>query len=184
MHAVPLHAEPRRLSRAEYDRMAELGFFRAERVELIRGTVVRMAPIGPNHSDPVDVLNVLFVRAIGERARVRIQSPFLAADDSEPEPDVALVPYRRYADEHPRDAFLIVEVADSSLLYDRNTKAPLYAESGVDEYWIVDVAARAVEVHDQPRDGVYSRVQRYGTEADVRPAAFPDIVLRVGDLFV
>ena len=69
---------------------------------------------------------------------MRVQLPFAASDDSEPEPDLVLVPPRRYADRHPRQAYLLIEVADSSLDHDRETKAPLYASSGVPEYWIVD----------------------------------------------
>src|SRR5262249_47960652 len=143
-------AQPRRLARTEYGRMAELGFFRGERVELIHGIVIRMPPIGPQPADVVDRLNALFVRALGDRARVRVQQPFVANDDSEPEPDVAIVPSRSYSHGHPDRAFLIIEVAESSLAYDRETKAPLYAASGVDEFWIVDIEGRAIEVFTTP----------------------------------
>ena len=103
LDAMQAHITPRRLSRAEYDRMAELGFFRNERVELIRGMVVKMTPIGPPHASVVDRLNRLFVRALGERALVRIQQPLIAFDESEPEPDVAVVPGspRDYVAAHP-----------------------------------------------------------------------------------
>src|SRR5689334_4201358 len=102
MQAHELRAPaPRRLTRAEYDRMAELGFFRGERVELIRGVVIAMAPIGPRHRSVVDRLNELLLPRLIGRARVSIQQPFLAADESEPEPDVSVLPYRRYSDQHP-----------------------------------------------------------------------------------
>ena len=84
-HAIA-HAEPRRLTRKEYDRLAELGFFSGERVELIHGIVVRMSPIGPSRADSIDRLNELLVTALIGRARVRIQQPFVAFDESEPEP--------------------------------------------------------------------------------------------------
>jgi hypothetical protein len=90
------HARARRLTRAEYDRIAQLGFFRGERIELIHGIPVQISPIGPAHADVVDRLRVFFVRALAGRARVRIQHPFVAHDESEPEPDVALVPDRSY----------------------------------------------------------------------------------------
>jgi Uma2 family endonuclease len=109
--------------------------FEHERVELIRGMVLTMSPIGPAHADPIDVLTRRLVLAMGDRAVVRVQQPFAASDDSEPEPDLALVPPGRYAADHPRQARLVIEVAQSSLTYDRETKAPLYAESGVPEYW-------------------------------------------------
>jgi Uma2 family endonuclease len=177
------HAEPRRLSRDEYDRLAEQGFFRGERVELIEGMVVRMSPIGPSHADPVDVLNELFVRALPDRARVRTQQPFIAGPDSEPEPDVALVPPGRYATSHPDRAFLIVEVADSSLAHDRETKARLYAAALVPEYWVLDVRARTVHVFDDIVDGRYSRIRAFAESSALSPKAFPDVSLSVAQLF-
>ena len=182
-HDVLVHASQRLLTRAEYDRLVKHGFFSSERVELVRGIVIQMAPIGPPHSDPIDVLTRVFVVGVRDRAVVRIQQPFAASDDSEPEPDVLLAPPKRYADAHPDRAFLIVEVAQSSLEYDRETKAPLYASSGVPEYWIVDVNARRVEVYDSPRGGRYERVRSFGAEAEIAPTAFPDVKLTVGELF-
>ena len=176
------HATPRLLTRAEYARMAELGFFADERVELIHGTVVRMAPIGTGHCDVVDVCLELFVSRLVGRATVRIQAPFLAHDESEPEPDLAIVPRRRYTDRHPHEAFLVIEVADSSLTYDRHTKAPLYAASGVPEYWIVDVVGRAIEVYRQGSGDRYAVHERV-TAGSVRPEAFPDVELRLAELF-
>lgn len=183
MVAVPLHAEPRRLTRSEYDRMVELGFFRDERLELIRGIVVRMPPIGPPHSDPVTRLTKWFVLALSERADVRTQQPFVACDESEPEPDVAIVPLGSYNKKHPSQAFMLVEVADSSLDYDRDTKAPLYASSGVPEYWIVNVITRAIEVYRRPLDGRYASVETYGAGTVVRPEAFPELEISVDALF-
>jgi len=181
-HDVLAHARPRRLSRAEYDRLVSEGLFEHERVELVRGMVVEMSPIGSRHADPVDFLNRLFVRALGDRAVVRVQQPFAASDDSEPEPDLALVPPGRYLDQHPGKAFLIVEVAESSLDHDRETKAPLYAESGVPEYWIVDAGARRVEVY-LLEAGVYKPALYFGRELQIAPAAFPDVELRIAELF-
>lgn len=185
MVAVQLvpHAEPRRLSRAEYDRIVAQGIFEHDRVELIRGMVVTMSPIGAPHADPVDVLARHFMLALSERAVVRVQQPFAASDDSEPEPDIALVPPGRYAKAHPGRAFLIIEVAQTSLDYDRETKAPLYADSGVPEYWIVDVNGRVLEVHDEVHDGRYHRVRSFTGDAMLAPAAFADARLRVSDLF-
>jgi Uma2 family endonuclease len=177
------HARPRLLSRAEYDRLVNLGMYEGERVELIRGMVVEMSPVGVPHCDPIDFLTRHFILSLRDRATVRVQLSFAATDDSEPEPDLALVPPRRYNDVHPSRAFLIVEVADSSLAYDRETKGPLYASCGVEEYWIVDVNARTVEVYDQPSEERYERVRRYGREEQVAPAAFPDIVVRIDELF-
>ena len=178
-----VHAEPRGLSRAEYDRMAELGFFRGERVELIRGIVVRMASIGPPHADVIERLTELLVPPLVGRARVRIQLPFLAGAESEPEPDVAIVAATSHAAEHPRQTFLLIEVADSSLAYDRETKGPLYAASGVPEYWIVDVGARAIEVYAVPVEGRYTRFERFEVHQEIRPAAFGDVTVSIASLF-
>lgn len=186
MHAVAppqvFGAPARRMSRAEYDRMVQLGFFERERVELIHGMVVRMAPIGPPHSEVVTRLTEQFVQALGGRARVRTQLPLVAWDESEPEPDVAVVAPRSYADAHPDEAFLVVEVAESSLDYDRETKAPLYAASRVAEYWIVDVAGKAIEVYTKPEAGRFTSVQRFGLGDVVHVGAFPDVSVAVRDL--
>jgi Uma2 family endonuclease len=179
-----LHARPRRLTRAEYHRLGELGVLREdERVELIRGMLVEMAPIGPGHADVVDVLTEVFVTRLVGRAKVRIQQPLVAWDESEPEPDVALVPPGRYARAHPSEAFLVVEVADSSLDYDTETKAPLYAQSGFEEYWIVDVEARAVIVHTRPTAKGYGKIDRVAVGAVLAPARFPDVAIPVAALF-
>jgi Uma2 family endonuclease len=176
------HATPRRLTRAEYDRMGELQFFRGERVELIHGTVVRMSPIGPSHSSMVGRLNELLLPRLLGRATVRIQQPFIAHDDSEPEPDVAIVPSGRYNDRHPDSALLIVEVAESSLAYDRETKGLLYAASGVPEYWLVDVGGRAVEVYRNPEGGRYALARRALGGESLSPSAFPDLVIALSDI--
>ena len=180
--AIP-HAVPRRVTSGEYRRMTELGFFQGERIELIHGTLVRMSPIGPSHADPVDWLTELLVLALTGRARVRIQQPLLAMDDSEPEPDVAVVPLGARQKEHPHEAHLVIEVADSSLAYDRETKVPLYAASGFQEVWIVDVRAKAIEVFSALDGGEYTSVTRHGLEDTVRPTAFPDVEVAVARLF-
>ncbi len=162
--------------------MADLGFFRGERVELIEGIVVRMAPIGPEHASVVDQLTKLLILALGDRARVRTQHPLLAADDSEPEPDVAVVPAGTYLERHPDRAFLVVEVAASSLQYDRETKAPLYAVSNVEEYWIVDLGARVVEVYARPEGGRYAESRRFALGDRLALASFPDVAIDVGRL--
>jgi Uma2 family endonuclease len=182
-HVLPPYIRQRRMSRAEYDRLVMEGWFHDERIELIDGILVEMAPIGPPHCDPIDVLNRRFVTGVGDRATVRVQLPFAAGDFSEPEPDLALVPAGRYGKEHPSHAFLIVEVAESSLRYDRETKAPLYAACGVDEYWIVDVNAWRIEVYDRPADGRFTRVRTFDPGESVAPAAFGELAIGVNELF-
>jgi Uma2 family endonuclease len=138
---------PRPLRRVEYDLLVEHGRFAEERVELLEGVIVEMSPQGPAHANVVERLTRFLVLALQGRAVVRPQSAFAASDSSEPEPDLAVVePGRGLTDPHPREAFLIVEVADSSLLKDRGLKSSLYARAGVPEYWIVDLRSREIEV--------------------------------------
>ena len=125
------HARPRRMSRSEYERLTAQGMFENEHVKLIHGIVVEMPQIGPNHADPVDVLTRVFVRGVGDRAVVHVQHPFAASDESRPQPDIALVPPGRYNERHPESAFLLVEVAATSLKHDRETKNPRFTQRAV-----------------------------------------------------
>jgi Uma2 family endonuclease len=182
---LPLEIAPERLrplKRVDYERLAELGHFQNERVELLYGNVVAMSPTGPPHDSAVQRLNKLFVRAMGDRAEVRIQSSFAASDDSEPQPDLALVPPGSYHDAHPRQALLIVEVAHSSLREDRTVKARLYAESAVPEYWVVNLTNRQIEVHSEIVGGRYTRVTPVRPGERIRPLAFSDVELSVDDI--
>jgi Uma2 family endonuclease len=175
--------EIRPLKRLEYDRLVELGAFADDRIELIRGNLVIMAPNHPEHASPIDLLAAKLIRALGDRARVRVQQPIYASGESEPEPDIAVVPSGNYGKEHPRHAYLVVEVALSSLRKDREVKAPLYAESGFGEYWIVDVSARSVEVFRSPVAGAYTQVSTHDGASVLRSVEFPDVQIPVADLF-
>jgi Uma2 family endonuclease len=172
----------RPLSRREYEALVRLGTFEGERVELLYGTLVTMSPHGPEHDEATNDLAERLIAALGERAKVRVQSAFAASDESEPEPDLAVVPRRSYRDAHPDEAYLIVEVARSSLAKDRGIKARLYAESGVEEYWVVDLKAGAVEVHRDPRDGTYATRTRHARGDELTLARFPDLRLKVADI--
>jgi Uma2 family endonuclease len=172
----------RPLRRLEYERLVSTGAFEDERLELLYGVIVRIGPHGPAHDAPLDRLTELFVRALGERAKVRVQSAFVAGDASEPEPDLAVVPRREYDEEHPSQAFLIVEVAESSLKKDRGVKARLYAESEVPEYWVVAVAEKVVEVHTMPTQGTYSSIRVYRVDERIRLQQFGDIEVSVQDI--
>jgi Uma2 family endonuclease len=182
-HEVGLPAEKvRPLRRAEYDRLVGLGMLRGEKVELLDGRLVRMSPQGEAHVFSVTRLNKLLIRALGDRAEVRVQAPFGASDVSEPEPDLAIVPAGDYLHEHPSRAFLLVEVADSSLQDDRRVKGPLYAAAGVPEYWIVDVTTGTVEVHRDPGAEGYATITRHAGSALLAVPGFEDVVVRVSDI--
>ncbi|HEU5058377.1 MAG TPA: Uma2 family endonuclease [Kofleriaceae bacterium] len=171
----PLRIRP--LRRVEYDRLVDLGVFDDERIELLRGALVEMSPQGAPHADCSAQLVKMLILRLGERASVRAHSPFAATDDSEPEPDVAVNPPRRYSDGHPQAAHLLIEVADSSLRKDRGIKSEIYAEAGVPEYWIVDVVRAVVEVRTAPVDGHYTRITTYRRGESIALAAFPDVAL-------
>jgi Uma2 family endonuclease len=171
----------RPLRRVEYDKLVALGVFEGERIELIDGALLQMSPIGPPHCEAVDRLTELFVLACAGRARVRIQGSFAAGDLSEPEPDLSLLPLGDYHAEHPQQAYLVIEVAESSLGFDRGRKARLYAECGIPEYWIVNLAERCVEVHRAPNAGQYEQVAVHAKGSRVEVLSFPDVVLNVDD---
>jgi len=174
-----LSPEIRPLRRQEYDKLVELGVFADERIELLEGQLVQMSPIGPPHSGAVQELTMLLVPPLVGRAIVRIQSPFAALDSSEPEPDVVIVPTGEYHREHPSEACLIIEVAQSSLQLDRGQKQRIYAQAGVPEYWIVNVPERCLEVYTDPGHEGYASCQIVAHEGSVAPRAFPDVVVEV-----
>jgi Uma2 family endonuclease len=171
--------EPRFILRAEYERMVELGLFENEQVELLYGVIVKMSPHGPEHDAPLSRLTEVFVRALAGRAIVRVQSAFAASGGSEPEPDLAVVPPGDYDAAHPCTAWHIVEVAQSSLAKDRGPKARLYAESGVREYWVVNLVDTLIEVYTEPREGLYRHITRHGLSDEIRCVRFPDVAVPV-----
>ena len=179
--ASPAPEQFRPLRRAEYDQLVALGTFEGERIELIDGALRRMSPIGPPHTSTVDYLTELLVLALVGRARVRVQGSLAATELSEPEPDFCILPLGDYHSAHPSRAHLVIEVSDSSLRYDREEKARLYAVCGVPEYWIVNLVDRVVEVHRQPSAGCYREVTTVPKGARLRLLAFPDTELAVDD---
>ena len=179
--ASPSFDSFRPLRRVEYDRLVALGAFGGERVELVAGELRRMSPIGPPHAATVDRLTELLVLALAGRARVRVQGSFAADELSEPEPDVSVLPPGDYDHAHPNVAHLIIEVADSSLDYDRGRKAELYARCGVPEYWIINLVERVVEVHRQPGASGYQQRHVQTKTSSLCLLAFPDVELNVAD---
>jgi Uma2 family endonuclease len=178
----------RLFTREEYHRMGEAGILKpSERVELIQGEIVEMSPIGRRHYAFTDNLIRLLVLGLGDRAVVAVPGPIALADDTEPEPDVAVyrrraVPYKD-ADRGPDDALLLIEVAETSLAYDRSTKLRLYAAAGIAEYWVVDCGAESIEVYRGPHADGDRDVRRFVGATTVSPQAFPDIVLSLTEIF-
>jgi Uma2 family endonuclease len=175
----------RPLKRVEYEKLVVEGCFEGEPVELLWGRLVRMSPQKSLHAAVIQLLNKHFVLAVApsEYADVRIQSPFAATNDSEPEPDVAVVPHGSYRDAHPSEALLVIEVAETSVRADR-AKAAIYAAGGVMEYWIVNLPDRVVEVHRDPAPGD-ERFRTTSTHAhgEIAAASLPEHPLKLDELF-
>ncbi len=169
----------------EYDRIVNTGALHSRRLELIQGEIREMSPIGPIHEDIVDLLNEWSVMNAKD-VRVRIQQSIgLPGLDAAPEPDVVWVVRRNYRNSRPltADVLLIVEVAESSLAYDLNEKAKLYANAEVAEYWVVDIPSNELVVHRDPTGNRYTEVNRVGLTGQVSPLSRPDISLSVRMLF-
>lgn len=171
----------RRLRRIEYDRLVALGMFDDERVELLHGVIVRMSPQGTRHAWCIRRLTQLLVPALVGRADVQVQLPFVADDDSEPEPDLSVVPVVETEDAHPDRALLVIEVADASLQTDLGVKVPLYAASGVPEVWVVDVGRGVVHVHRSPASHGYDQVSTVGRGEHLSLLLVPDLSLATDD---
>jgi len=178
--ALDIELTRHRFTLDEYHRMAQAGILNEDdRVELIRGEIVQLTPIGSRHASCVARLTDMLLGSVRGRAVLWPQNPLTILPDSEPQPDVILLRYRkdfyRHALPRPEDVVLLIEVADSSLRYDRRLKAPLYAEAGVQEYWIVDLEGCAVEVYRTPSGDRFESVERAGLTATLAPLAFPDV---------
>jgi Uma2 family endonuclease len=180
---------PRRLFTVEeYHRMAEAGILGAdERVELIEGEVVQMAPIGPRHVGCVINATRLFITRLGDRAVVSPQNPVVIRPRSEPQPDLLVLRPRAvsYSRELPGspDVLLAVEVADTTVRFDRIVKARLYARAGIAEFWLFLATDDALEVYREPGADGYASVTVHGPGQMVSPLAFPDVGFVVTDFF-
>ncbi|MGB3849065.1 MAG: Uma2 family endonuclease [Tunicatimonas sp.] len=165
----------------EYHRMAEIGILTEDdRVELINGEIITMSPINSPHAAIVDRINTLFDSKLSGQTIVRIQSPLLLSDLSEPEPDVMLLVPRDdfYASDHPQpeDVYLLIEVADSSVRIDREVKLPVYAAAEVSEVWIVNLNEKLIEVFHSPSAGRYQQTKIIKPEQEI---VVPHFSLRI-----
>ncbi|MCU0696780.1 MAG: Uma2 family endonuclease [Myxococcaceae bacterium] len=172
------------LDRRRYHQLGELGAFDGQRVQLVFGAVITMSPMGTPHSKLVRVLNrALVTQTSADDHEVLVQLPLAAADDSEPEPDLAVVRASRgIPDDHPPTALLVIEVADTSLKLDLGPKALLYAQCHVPEYWVVDVNAEATIVHTEPRAGRFRRVRRSSWTRTLRSTSVPGVAVNLAAL--
>ncbi len=144
----------------DYERMGEAGILPSgERFELIEGEIIRMSPIGKRHVACVNYLTTLLVTQLGQRVIVSVQNPIVLDDLSEPQPDIALLKPRADFYRHsllaPEDVLLVIEVADTTLDYDRHIKLPLYARAGIAEALIFNLPGEQLEHYAQPANGAY-----------------------------
>ncbi len=179
-----------RFTVSQFDLMIEQGVFSDEpeaRLELICGEIRKMVPPNPPHEDVVDLLNYWSVdNTPRDAVRVRIQNSLGIPNlDSVTEPDVAWMRAGSYRQRRPqpRDVLLLIEVAETSLAYDRGEKAGIYAAAGIKDYWIVNLNDLCVEVHRKPRKGEYRERSTFHSGQSVSPLAFADVELPVSELF-
>ncbi len=177
-----------RLTVRDYQRMGEAGIFHEDdRVELIEGEIVDMAPIGAGHASSVKRLANVMKLAVGEQAIVSVQDPIVLGDHSSPQPDIALLRPQAdyYAAAHPqaKDVLQIVEVADSTLDYDREVKLPLYARHGIQEVWLVDSGGRRLTRYRQPSSQGYLETHEPDRLTTIALPGLPDVAVNLEKLF-
>ena len=173
-------AQAHRFTRSDYYRMLDTGILTEDSaVELIEGEVVTLSPQNHRHAYSITLLTGILVRAFGEGYHVRVQLPICIDEFTEPEPDLAVVTHRQLADapEHPREAVLLVEIADSSLAYDRIKKSRIYARAAFPEYWVVNLPEQNLLVHRGPGPNGYQEMRTYTAQETVRPLLLPNTSL-------
>lgn len=194
VETVERGSHPWRWSSEEYHRLGEAGFFEDRRVELIEGEIIEMPPISGPHLSSAgrsgDLLGQI-VRALGREAVISIQNPIRLSDGTEPQPDVAVLPgtWDDYDEDPPTTALLVVEISYSTLADDRVKKLSLYARALIQEYWIVNVKDRQLEVHrspiaqsDLPYGFGYAERRVYAETESVSPLIAPDASILIADL--
>jgi Uma2 family endonuclease len=170
----------RGLRRVEYDVLVDHGLFgEDERIQLLDGELVVLAPQKSPHAGVVESLNERLMPALAGIARVRVQLPLAAGEHSEPEPDIAVVPADEPRDRHPQRARLVIEVAHETLRLDLVRKARIYAAAGVPLYWVIDVAGEEVHVHTDPTPQGYATVTRHGPDEALDACG---VTVALGDL--
>jgi len=186
-------ATAKRFTLAEYHRLTEIGFFAEDdRIELIRGEIIQMAAKGTAHELCLTRLIRELINLLGDRAILRVQSPIVLPSGSEPEPDFTIVQNRDddYLSSHPDPAevLLVIEIADSSLSYDREVKLPVYAESGISDYWLFNLPENCLEAYSQPYHNLpvsfgYSLKRIVLPNQAIALPCFPELSLDLAKIF-
>ncbi|MGI8787492.1 MAG: Uma2 family endonuclease [Pyrinomonadaceae bacterium] len=188
MMNVQTQPQPRRLRFTvdEYYKMIELGMLKDyEKAEIIEGELIQKMTVGNRHAFIVDILNRFFVKNVSDDILVRIQNPVRLSNFNEPEPDIALADLTRYdGRRHPQPAeiLLLIEVSDSTLKYDRDTKLSLYAEAEIPEVWIVNLPNDIIEIHQKPSVGIYQLTKIFKRGEIIESEMLPNLKLKVDEI--
>jgi Uma2 family endonuclease len=171
----------------QYHQMIESGILTdRDRVELLNGEILEMSPVGRRHAACVDRLTELLILRLASKVIVRTQNPIRLSDDSEPQPDIAILRRRDdfYARGHPQpdDIFLVIEVADTTIEFDREIKIPTYAQENISVVWLVDLNAEVVEVFQEPTTQGYGNCQQFQPGQMLTIPNFPEIQLGVDQI--
>ncbi len=183
-----VNTQVRSITIDDYHRMIKTGIIHeGERIELISGQIFNMAAKGTRHTVATTELMSELLLLLGRRAKIRCQDPITLPNNSEPEPDIVIARLREdnYLDSHPTpaDIILVIEVADSTLSFDRNTKAPLYAAAGISEYWVVNLVDDRLEIYSQPESDIYTNIQVVLPPRSIHLPQFPEINLDISVIF-
>lgn len=175
-----------RFTTEDYEQMIAMGILdEDDRVELIDGEIITMSPIGPLHVDTVMLLTELLAQQVAGLARISVQNPVQLPNNSQPQPDITLVRYDRYRGRLPvpDDIFVVIEVSDSTLAFDRDTKLPLYAAAGIPEAWLVGLTSGVIERHAQPGSAGYRTILRAGRGEELTSLTLPAVTVAVDAIF-
>lgn len=186
--AVTVQLLRRKFTVEQYHKMVESGILTEnDRVELIRGEILEMSPIGTKHAACVNRLVNLLIQLLGKRIILASQNPVALNNNSEPQPDVALLKpsedFYETAHPQPQDIFLLIEVSNSTVIYDREEKIPLYAQTNIEEVWLVDINEQIVEVYQQPTATGYQHIQKFTNGQTLSIQAFPDVNISITEIF-
>jgi Uma2 family endonuclease len=172
-----------RFSVDEYYKMIELGILKDyEKAEIIEGELIQKMPIGDRHASIVNFLNRFFVTNVSDEILVSVQNPLRISDYTEPEPDIVLADLTKFdGKRHPRpeETLLVVEVSDTTLKYDRDTKLTLYAEAEIPEVWIVNLKNDIIEIHRKPSNGIYQIAQIFKKGEIAKSEILADLKIEV-----
>jgi Uma2 family endonuclease len=176
---------PLRWTCAEFHRFGDLGVFEGRRAMLIDGVILEEGPMNPPHALTLELVAEVLRAIFGSGWRIRSQSPLVLGQDTDPEPDFAVMAgTTRGNSGHPTTAELVVEVSDSSLDFDTRDKRLIYARAGIREYWVVDINGQRLLVYRDPQNGDYASQQALGPADTISPLAVPTATVRVADLLV